>query len=297
LVIDMGAVAMIVLAAARQSLVLYEQDQILVAERRLRESEQRAAEARLQVDRIKHDLSIARSIQQGLLPREHPNILNYEIAGWNQPADETGGDYYDWQDLERGRIVISLADATGHGIGPALVTSVCRAYARACMDGGREDLHDVLRRVNRLLSGDVPSGRFVTFFAAILDSSKHRLNVLSAGHGPIFYYCAAEKSLRKFDSHGLPLAVDSNAEFGPADSFDLAPGDFLAVFTDGFFEWESPRGESFGTARLADSLVHHAARPAAQMIIGVRDDLSDFVGDSPQGDDLTAVIVRRSPEH
>ena len=80
------------------------------------------------VERMGRDLEVARSIQQGLLPEEAPTIPGYQIAGWNDPADETGGDYFDWMTLPDGRAVITLADVTGHGIGPALVTAVCRAY-------------------------------------------------------------------------------------------------------------------------------------------------------------------------
>ena len=90
-------------------------------------------EAKLQSDleHINHDLDIARSIQRGLLPAIAPQLDNFEIAGWNQPADETGGDYFDWQVLPDGQLAISVGDATGHGIGPALISALCRAYARA----------------------------------------------------------------------------------------------------------------------------------------------------------------------
>jgi len=67
---------------------------------------------------LEHDLSVARSIQQSLLPSTTPEIAGFQIAGWNQPADQTGGDYYDWQVLPNGKVVVALADVTGHGIGP-----------------------------------------------------------------------------------------------------------------------------------------------------------------------------------
>jgi len=98
---------------------------------RLREHVERLADEEANRRKIEHDLSIARKIQQGLLPAESPHLPGYELAGWSQPADETGGDYYDWQTLPNNETAISLADVTGHGVGPALVTAVCRAYARA----------------------------------------------------------------------------------------------------------------------------------------------------------------------
>ena len=89
------------------------------------------AETRRKLDSIEHDLNIARSIQMGLLPKEPPKAEGYDIAGWSQPAQQTGGDYYDWLELPDGKIFFTIADATGHGIGPALMVAVCRAYFRA----------------------------------------------------------------------------------------------------------------------------------------------------------------------
>src|SRR6185369_2916408 len=121
----------------------------------------REAELQRELERVNHDLDVARSIQQGLLPSQPPNLCGFDIAGWNRPADETGGDYFDWQTLPDGRLAVSLGDATGHGIGPALVTASCRAYARASFISGAAD--GWLNNLNRLLAEDLPQNRFVTF--------------------------------------------------------------------------------------------------------------------------------------
>ena len=80
---------------------------------------------------MQRDLSVARDIQRGLLPTRSPALTGFDIIGMNRPADQTGGDYYDWQALPDGKVAVALADVAGHGIGPALVMAVCRAYARA----------------------------------------------------------------------------------------------------------------------------------------------------------------------
>src|SRR6185503_20531019 len=80
---------------------------------------------------IEQDLRVAHDIQMGLLPSDRPAITGFEVAGMARPAAHAGGDYYDWQALPDGRLVVAIADVTGHGIGPALVMAVCRAYARA----------------------------------------------------------------------------------------------------------------------------------------------------------------------
>ena len=81
--------------------------------------------------RLERDLALARNIQQKLLPKANPQIAGYQIAGWNRPADDTGGDCYDYFPVEDGRLGVLLADVTGHGIGPALIVSECRALIRA----------------------------------------------------------------------------------------------------------------------------------------------------------------------
>src|SRR5204862_4204602 len=109
---------------------------------------------------------VARSIQQSLLPQESPQISGFEIAGWNQPADETGGDYFDWKSLPDGKVVVTLADVTGHGIGPALLAVVCRAYARASFTVS-QTLTAAFDHINQALGSDLSSGRFATFVAAV----------------------------------------------------------------------------------------------------------------------------------
>ena len=146
----------------------------------------REAELQRELERVNQDLETARSIQQGLLPTELPGLEDFDVAGWNQPADQTGGDYFDWQTLPDGRLAISLGDATGHGIGPALVTASCRAYARASFLVGEQE--GVLNRLNQLLAADLPSNRFVTYAVILLDPVTSGVEVLSAGHGPILWY-------------------------------------------------------------------------------------------------------------
>ncbi len=115
------------------------------------------AETRRRLDRVEHDLSIARSIQMGLLPKNPPAIPGYDIAGWSQPADQTGGDYYDWIELPGGKVLFTLADATGHGIGPALLVAACRAYFRA-IASKNDPLERIAAQVDELIAADIQDG-------------------------------------------------------------------------------------------------------------------------------------------
>jgi sigma-B regulation protein RsbU (phosphoserine phosphatase) len=258
----------------------------------LRGHVERLAEERSARERLERDMEVARDIQQGLLPDAAPPIDGYRLAGWSRPADETGGDYYDWQALPDGRLAIVLADVTGHGLGPALVTAFCRAYARAVFRQ-HVDLPAALGELNGLLGQDLSGSRFITFVAALIRPNDDETHVLSAGHGPLLHYSAASGEVRADSAHAVPLGVMPEFEFDEARPFTLRGGDVLALVTDGFFEWAREDGEMYGTDRLRESLARHAGGDPTAIIGGLLGDVEAFVGDSVQPDDLTAVVIKR----
>ncbi len=242
------------------------------------------AETRRQKDRMERDLVVASSIQRALLPRSVPNIPGFDIAGWNRPADQTGGDYYDWQRLPDGKWIVTVADVSGHGVGPALVTAACRAYVRSSSDH-HGDLAQLSSRVNRLLAQDLPDGRFVTMASAMINSDDAPVALLSAGHGPIIHYVRSTGAAREIMPQGMPLAVDADGDFGPVMSIEMAAGDVLALVTDGFVEWarsgENGHHQQFGTSRLRDSVARHAHLPAARIIEAITRDVTAFTHPTP----------------
>ncbi len=244
--------------------------------------------------RLERDLEIARSIQQGLLPSSPPKIQGYEIAGWNRPAEQTGGDYYDWLELPNGRFAITLADVTGHGIGPALVTANCHAYIHAMLPTA-DDLGQVMQSMNELLVEDLPSNLFVTLAMGSMDLAQNQFRLLSAGHGPLLVYKADEHQVLDFKAHGIPLGMIASTSYGPAQKIDLNPGDMIILLTDGFYEWANQTNEQFGLDRLKTSiLAHHDLAPDA-FIQALYKDVIAFADDTPQQDDLTAVVLKRTP--
>ncbi len=252
----------------------------------------RVAEQEAARQRIDHELDLARDIQTRLLPQTPPKIDGYDIAGWNRPAEQTGGDYFDWQPVSGGRLVVSIADATGHGIAPALVTAVCRAYARASFPTGQA-LEQLVGRINDLLIEDLQSERFVTFAVAVLDPRTHEVQLLSAGHGPMFFRHAHDGRIESLDSHGLPLAVAPSAQYGPVQVLAMQPGDILFLVTDGFFEWIGHDEKQFGIERLTAILRAASMLSAAEIIQTAYEAVLKHAGGTPQQDDLTAVVIRR----
>lgn len=254
------------------------------------------AETRRAMDRIERDLQAARSIQQALLPTQTPAVNGFEIAGWNRPADQTGGDYYDWQRLADGSWLVTVADVCGHGIGPALVTCACRAYMRASSERVY-DLAALTTQVNRLLSEDLAEGRFVTMASVLIRPNDGGIALLSAGHGPILLLRQASGEVEDIESRDMPLAVVPDAGFGPAQPIAMAAGDVLALVTDGFVEWgrrlDDDTLEQFGVDRLRDSLRRHGRLDATAMIEAIAREVAEFAHPTPQQDDLTIAIVKR----
>lgn len=252
----------------------------------------REAETLRQVERLEHDLDVARSIQQSLLPSGAPQLVGFEIAGWNRPADQTGGDYYDWQYLPDGKLVIALADVTGHGIGPALLAAVCRAYARASFCG-RGELMATMTQINSLVAGDIGEGRFVTFVTVVCTPGNSHVELLSAGHGPLFFYVIREDRFEEIGAQGLPLGIVADLVSEPSRSLDFGPGDLLVLTTDGFFEWANPQNELFGSTRLEQAIRASREKHPSEIISDLYQAVIEFSGGTMQQDDLTAVIIKR----
>lgn len=253
----------------------------------------REAETQRVLKQMEHDLTIARSIQQSLLPKVRPSIEGYEIAGWNRSADATGGDYFDWTKLDDGSVVVTLADVTGHGIGPALLASVCRAYARASFNP-TESLANTMQRINRSFGGDLSPGRFATFVAAVCRAGEDNLEMLSAGHAPLFLYSHSKGQLQIFPAHDVPLGILPQLTTASSQVVSMQPGDLLLLITDGFLEWENSAGEQFGTARL-EEVIHANCRLAPEEIIAeLYARVVDFAAGTPQQDDLTAVVIKKT---
>jgi phosphoserine phosphatase len=218
-------------------------------------------------------------------------MAGLEVAGWNLPADETGGDFFDLQTLDDGLLALTVADVAGHGIGPALLVAECRAFIRSTLTQTRQP-STIVERVDILLAEDLPEDRFITLFFALYEPTTGRLRYNSAGHGPTLLYHDDSKTVEELPPHGCPLGVAPDMPKGETE-VEMKPGDILAIFTDGFMEWADAAEDQYGNDRLGGSLARHRALPASQIIAAIHADLLAFTSGTPQPDDLTAVILKR----
>ncbi len=240
--------------------------------------------------RMARDLDLARHIQQGLFPKSDPHIAGYDVTGWNQPADETGGDFFDFISLSDGRMALSLADATGHGIGAALVMAQARSLLRA-MFSVATDLSRISDGVNAILHNDLQNDRFVTAFVGVLDARRHVLDYVSAGQGPLMFIDGDVIEARS--ASGLPFAIDGEPGGFRVESYPMNPGAMIVLLTDGFYETLNERDEQFGEERVIELCRRHRSAPLPELVGALVAAVRDFAGSRPQADDLTALILRR----
>ncbi len=238
------------------------------------------------------EMSVARDIQLSLMPRANPQIEGFDIAGLNQPAAETGGDVFDFIPLRDGRLGILLADASGHGIGPALVAVQCRAMIRALFTT-TEDLNTILTQTNAILNQDLDSGRFITVFLGILDPRTATIEYVSGGHAPIMYYSYGSDEERIESATTQPLGFLSSIDGKPAEPIVMQNGDVLILITDGLYEWENLNGEEFGTDRVFAVVREYQKRSATEIVQAMYQGVVAFGEGTVQYDDLTVILVKK----
>ena len=247
---------------------------------------------------IEQALALARRIQQGLFPDEAPRLEGFDLAGVSIPADDTGGDYYDYIPASEGRWVIVVGDVTGHGIGPALLGASTRSYLRALINfAAKTDPQglnpgDLIAQLNSLLAEDLLEGRFITMMLALLDPALRRLTYASAGHESGLYLPAGSDTFALLEATGVPLGIIKDYPSEDSPSIHLAPGDLVVFTTDGIGETFNPQLDPFGHARLKRILLNARGRTASAILDGIKSALVQFRADARQADDLTIVALR-----
>jgi serine phosphatase RsbU (regulator of sigma subunit) len=254
----------------------------------------RVAQLRQIVREQLHDRRIAREIQRGLLPKGMPVIAGFRIAARSLPSQDVSGDCFDFLTLlgkSGDDLGIVVADASGHGMGAALLVAETRAYLRAlaltCADVGQ-----IVTLTNRRLADEIPSDCFVTLILARLDRCTGTLVWANAGHCPGYVLEADGRIRTVLESADLPLGIDRTCEYPTSRPVSLRPGELLLLFTDGLVEAPSPAGQPFGTARLLDVVRAHARETPEAIVTAIMQSVSNYSGRSSPMDDRTAVVIK-----
>ncbi|MFQ5694980.1 MAG: SpoIIE family protein phosphatase [Terriglobia bacterium] len=237
--------------------------------------------------RFEQELSIAREIQQNLLPRKLRAGGHIEIAGINRPCLAVGGDYFDLIELDSDRTAFVLADVCGKGLGAALLTSMLQGSFAAISLG--QALDQLVTHVNHFIHAHTDACRYATLFCGVLDAGG-RLEFINAGHLPPLLVRDGRIE-RALNAQVVPLGLLDDAEFG-AETLTLAPGDTLALYTDGVTEALNPAEEEFGLERLRATVAAHAAAAPAALQAALLKEVQRFTRGAPQFDDMTLLILR-----
>jgi sigma-B regulation protein RsbU (phosphoserine phosphatase) len=258
----------------------------------------RLAERMVAQERLNRELALAVEVQQRLLPSRSPENTSLELAGFCEPAQGVGGDYYDFITREDRQVGIAIADVSGKGLPAALLMSTVQATLRslAAKNGssgqGNRTLAETVGILNRLLCDSTGGANYVTFFYAQFDPGTKLLAYVNAGHNPPLYLRAdSVDDFTPLSCGGLIVGIFKDCIYEQA-VVETRPGDMLFAYTDGLTEAMNHLGEEFGVTRIKETLTANARRSVYQ----IRDELVRRVNEwskgAPQYDDLTFVVMK-----
>jgi len=240
---------------------------------------------------LARDLQQAAVIQQGLLPTCAPQVPGVDLAGYNAACRTVGGDYYDFITYPDGRVAMLVGDVAGKGMPAALLMSSLQARVQVLFDDPT-NLAALVTRLNRIITTNCPSNRFISFFIAVLDPKSNELAYVNAGHNPPLLV-RRDGSLQKLEGTGLILGILPIAQY-EQQTCRLEPGDVVVLFSDGVTEATRPDiDEEFGEDRLAKTLAELSSQSAQSIIEGINQRVYDFTGGAPPADDITLVVAKR----
>jgi serine phosphatase RsbU (regulator of sigma subunit) len=243
-------------------------------------------------ERIEQELRIARLIQQTLLPKTLPQLPGYDLAAYYQPAREVGGDFYDFLELDDGRLGLVVGDVTDKGVPAALVMATTRTMLRAAAQRLFSP-GEVLRQTNDALVTDIPPNMFITCLYAILEPESGRLLYANAGHDlPYRRRIGRSEGAEELRARGMPLGLMPEMKYEEKEIV-LEAGDRVLFYSDGIVEAHDPRGDMFGFPKLRALVAEHGEETS--LLDFLMEELYSFVGEGwEQEDDITLLTLRRS---
>jgi len=241
-------------------------------------------------ERIQKELEIARGIQQSFLPESAPRIPGMDLDGFNLPAAEVGGDFYDFIPVGEASWGLVIADVSGKGVPAALFMALSRTLIRASATRNPDPVTSI-REANRSICMDAATSMFVTLFYAILDSRRMTLTFVNAGHNPPLLLGSGSERVTLLKARGIALGVIDDVDLESVE-VQLSPGDLLVLYTDGVTEATDEQDQEYGVERLALMVAASRDLPAHGIIDAIVRDVTAFAGNQPQFDDITLMVLK-----
>ena len=242
--------------------------------------------------RMWHEFNVARDMQAQMLPDTYPEIEGIQISAKSIPTKEVGGDFYDFLQLQDGRLGVVVGDVSGHGVSAAMVMTAALGAVRFAAEE-KEFTHEVLNMVNFRLNKDIQNHMFVALFYGIFDPKTYKLYYTNAGQtmpfllrdGEIDFLPQADKTDR------FPLGIVKATVYEQL-SIELQPGDMLIHYTDGIVDVMNGSHETYGFDRLSESIKRNANFSPSELIENLVEEMKEYGGHSNIEDDVTIVVLK-----
>ena len=246
-------------------------------------------------DRLLRELEIARTVQQKFLPATTPQLTNFQIAAFCQPAWEVGGDYFDYFPLEDGRLGIAIGDVSNKGVSAAFYMTMVKGFLKALAIQALEPAR-ILSETNALFYANVERGNFISMIYGILDSRSGEFIFARAGHNPLLFLFGKSAEGQWLSPRGIGLGLVPDQKFRSSitqEKIQLQAGDMLVLYTDGYPEAMNEKSEQFGEESLQKFIKQHIDLPAAEIIRILETAIKKWEGNQTALDDRTMVVIKK----
>lgn len=246
--------------------------------------------------RMQRELEIARDVQMSFLPVKDPLFQKLDIAGQCIPANEVGGDYYDYVVLDKNRLGVVIGDVSGKGTQAAFYMTLAKGLVKA-LSKTVDSPSEFLVKINELFYENVERGTFISMIYGIFDIEARTLTFSRAGHNPVIAKHSGKKEIELLNPVGLALGLEKGKIFSSTIKeikVDLQPGDTFVFYTDGFTEAMNKYKLEFTEDRLTETIlksIDHSANDILEKSIA---EVKTFIGKAMQHDDMTMVVVKYS---
>jgi serine phosphatase RsbU (regulator of sigma subunit) len=242
---------------------------------------------------LERDLDLAATIQRSLIPHSCPPFPGYEIAGASLPCRTVGGDTYDYLPRPGNRLWVTIGDVSGKGLPAAMIMSHFQAMLRGLAEAGLS-LSQIVSRLNDYLARTLASHQFISLFVAELEPEGGLMRYVNAGHNrPVLL--TASGRVEQLSGGGPVLGILPGKDY-PSTEMPLSLGDTLLLYSDGATESVNPQEEEFGEERLIAQLRQVAAGDPEAALTRLKEAILGFCGTAPRHDDITLLVMRRSPK-
>lgn len=245
-------------------------------------------------ERVRRELEIAHQVQSFFLPRTMPEVQGLDIAGMCLSANEVGGDYYDFIELDDGRLAFVLGDVSGKGIQAAffmtLVKGIVQTLSRLQLSPA-----EIMRRLNTLFCRNAPSGTFISVVYGELDPRTGRFVFARAGHNPVIWYDSDKKASKALRPKGMAIGFKAGETFDTTieeASIQMSTGDALVFYTDGFSEAMNRSRALYGDERLVEKVTQIGGRSASAILRLMTEDVHHFIEGMGRADDMTMAVIK-----